>query len=51
MNIAKDIDLKQLCRICSVHIDEENPSHTLINHNTITDLGEIFISCLGLQVI
>lgn len=40
----------QMCRICAVDVDHDTASHLLINHNQITDLGEKFISCLGIQV-
>lgn len=50
MNAKKDMDPMQMCRICAVDVDHDTASHLLINHNQITDLGEKFISCLGIQV-
>lgn len=40
----------QVCRICAVAVDEDATSHILIKNNKITELGEKFISCLGIQV-
>lgn len=50
MNARKEVDLKQLCRICGIDVGADATSHLLIENNEITDLGEIFISCLGIQV-
>lgn len=50
MNVRKEVDLKQLCRICGIDVGADSSSHLLIENNEITDLGEIFISCLGIQV-
>lgn len=50
MNTQRDIDPTQMCRICAVTVDDETASHLLINHNDVTELGEKFISCLGIQV-
>lgn len=49
MNAKKDMDPLQLCRICVVDVSDDT-SHSLIENNQITDLGEKFISCLGIQV-
>lgn len=49
MNAKKSIDPLQLCRICAIDIADDT-SHSLIEKNQITKLGEKFISCLGMQV-
>lgn len=51
MNSKAGVDLKRLCRICAVDVDDEIASHLLYENNGITELGEMFISCLGIQVI
>lgn len=50
MNLTKELELGQLCRICSVDVSNDTGQHFLFENNVITDLGEIFISCLGIQV-
>lgn len=50
MNVSKEVDLRQLCRICAVDVGNETAQHSLIESNEITELGEVFISCLGIQV-
>lgn len=49
MNKRSD-DLRQMCRICAVDLVDDTVLHLLIENNEITKLGEIFISCLGIQV-
>lgn len=48
---VKNIDPTQMCRICAVDVTDDTVAHLLIENNQITDLGEKFISCLGIQVI
>lgn len=50
MNIQRDVDPMQMCRICAVAVDEDSTSHLLIKNNQTTELGEKFISCLGIKV-
>lgn len=50
MNTQREMDPTQMCRICAVAVDEDAASHLLIRNNEITELGEKFISCLGIQV-
>lgn len=50
MNTLGDMDPMQMCRICAVAVDEDATSHILIKNNRITELGEKYISCLGIQV-
>lgn len=50
MNARKDMDPMQLCRICAVDVADDASSHLLIEKNIVTELGEKFISCLGIQV-
>lgn len=50
MNARADMDPTQLCRICAVDIADDASLHLLIEKNIVTELGEKFISCLGIQV-
>lgn len=51
MHANKDMDPMQLCRICAVNVaDDDASSYLLIKNNVVTELGEKFISCLGIQV-
>ena len=52
MSHNKNMDPLQLCRICAIDVTNEHQtaSHPLIENNQITELGEKFISCLGIQV-
>lgn len=50
MNTQRAVDPMQMCRICAVAVDEDAAPHFLIKNNQITELGEKFISCLGIQV-
>lgn len=50
MNTRSDIDPMQLCRICAVDVADDATQHLLIQYHTVTELGEKFISCLGIQV-
>lgn len=50
MNVTKEMELKQLCRICAVDVSNDTGQHYLFENDAITDLGETFISCLGIQV-
>lgn len=43
-------DIRQMCRICAGDVSDEALSHSLIENDAITGLGEKFISCLGIQV-
>ncbi|XP_031636011.1 zinc finger protein 776-like [Contarinia nasturtii] len=49
MNVKKAIDPLQLCRICAIDVADDT-SHSLIEKDQITKLGEKFISCLGIQL-
>lgn len=50
MSARKEMDPMQMCRICAVDVNGDIASHPLIQNNEITELGEKFISCLGIQV-
>lgn len=50
MNTQREMDPMQMCRICAVSVDDDAAPHILIRDNQITELGEIFISCLGIEV-
>lgn len=50
MSGKKEIDPMQMCRICAVDVADDSVPHLLIENNQITELGEKFISCLGIQV-
>lgn len=50
MSGKRELDPMQMCRICAVDVADDSGSHLLIEDNRITELGGIFISCLGIQV-
>lgn len=50
MNVTKEVELGQLCRICAVDVSNDTGQHFLLENNVITDLGKTYISCLGIQV-
>lgn len=50
MNVTKEVELRKLCRICAVDFSNDTSQHFLFENNVITNLGETFISCLGIQV-
>lgn len=50
MELNNEADLRQLCRICAIDVDDDTTSHLLISSDGITALGEKFVSCLGIQV-
>lgn len=47
--MEREIELKDLCRICAVGSESE-AVYPLIVNNELTNLGEKFVSCLGIQV-
>lgn len=49
MSSENEISIQNLCRICAVTA-ENDVLHPLIENNRLTELGETFVSCLGLQV-
>lgn len=50
MDAMGESDLRQICRICVADVSDEAASHSLIENDEVTGLGEKFISCLGIQV-
>lgn len=50
MELGREADLRQLCRICAADVNEDAASHSLICKDGITTLGEKFMSCLGIKV-
>lgn len=50
MELNTEADLRQLCRICAIDVDDDTTSHLLIGSDGATALGDKFMSCLGIQV-